>query len=508
MEDEKEKLAKESIEGSFYLFLSSGVVKLSSLVFFYIIVNTIGPTESGIYSLILNFANLISVLADVGIGTSLLYYISFYRMKNDGEKIKRTLFSAFVILIFSSLAVITLASGIYFFGLVKMYDEVVEKWFFYVVLIGVLMIFFGSPVVILGTFKKFDKIFVANFFGSVVKIGVLLFFILNSKKDVESIFIATSASIIVPGVLALLFLKNELDRIGGNFGFLNLNEIKDMIKTSIKNFIINLNSYLSNIDIIILGFFSSPLVVGAYAVLIGMVRQIVGFFLGNFYYLMIIILSSKKEVDAELIKKYNSQAIKWITYILLPILATVLVFAKEIVKILFPPYTEFYWLIYFVSFISVISFFSIPSRSALIADKENKKIAESTTLGNIALVILGLLLTYHYDLVGLIISVFISVCLSEIIIIKYAIEKQKIELHPSIGKAFFVFIILILFLNAIKSILIPLQFYEKIFAYISLSIIGTGIFFLIIFKMGGFSSTDKKIFEEMKKKLDYLLPKF
>lgn len=284
----------QAIKNSSYQLTTNVVMKVGSLLFTIIVARLLMPELFGLYSLALATIVLFSSFVDLGIGNTLITFVSKSLGKKDPEKAKgyyKKLLKWQTALIVIVPLVLILSS--YFIA-----NIYYNKPIFYALLVGALYI----PLVALESF--FENLFRANnsfkyiarkeiIFQVARLILVPLAILLVLKTSFASsvttalVILAVDLAYFVGVIYLIITSKKQISFTKSKVKELNSKETKDL-----KKFIIPLTAtvlsgiFFGYIDTIMLGHFVSSAYIGFYGValsLVGSVSAIVGFSAVSFF---------------------------------------------------------------------------------------------------------------------------------------------------------------------------------------------------------------------------------
>jgi len=339
---------KEEIDRGLKLLANSAVIVLMAIVFSKIfgyiyrivIARYFGPDAYGLFSLSIAIVGLLVIFSLMGFSEGIVRYISFYRGKNEINKIRYLYRFTFLIVLLSSVSI----SLILFFSSKYVSTSLFNNdgLLIYLKIFSFLIPFWAFAIFFLSIMRSFEKIkeisIIDSILQNIFKVAILLlliFFGLNSNAIIFSFFFGVFATFI----LSYLYCKFELSQI-----FLKTNLLKsmrhrifiDVISYSVPMLFFGVMiSLFYWIDSFALGFFKSATEVGLYnsAVPIAMLFNIAPeIFLQLFFPLITKEYSLKK---FEFIKKTSRQIGKWIFMINLPIFILMFFFPEFIIKLLF-----------------------------------------------------------------------------------------------------------------------------------------------------------------------------
>lgn len=271
----KERIVKgNAIKNIFFQGLSGIIAKVGSLVFTVIIARILFPELFGLYSLALSIILTVLTFSEVGIGLSMVRYVSeSLGKKNILEARSRFLFllkSKVLIGIIISLLLFFFAgviSSFYHFPELKILLEIGSIYLFISMLYGAF-----TPLFL--TFQELKYFSWTEFIfesSRIILAGVLLYF----YKTVTTVFISLIISLFLAFFVALFIcikkypflikgkrIKVERKRIISFSGFLTLGSLSLVI--------------FANIDRLVLGYFINLDLIGIYAAIMTLISGVIG----------------------------------------------------------------------------------------------------------------------------------------------------------------------------------------------------------------------------------------
>jgi O-antigen/teichoic acid export membrane protein len=335
---------KKLTKGSGIVFL--GTILGTSLFYFsrILIGRYFTPSQYGIFSLgviLVSFFTLISLL---GLREGVSRQIAFYLGKRDFPKLKKIIFSAFQIVLFSSL-VITLF--LYFFSdflSQKIFHNLLFSDFWKIFLISIP--FFSLIFLFTSIVRGFGRLREIVYFPQLLRNGLFFFFLIGIiilGLSFKQVIMAFLLSLIITAILFLVYLRKKSFYLKEKlkpyfFGSID----KELLFFSLPllgiGILDNLNSWL---DTLLIGYFKSFQEVGIYngalvfAKFIPLILPSVGFI-----YLPIITNLYSQNFKKE-VKKIYLLSTKWLFFLAFPLFFLFFLFPQTIlVKFLGPNYLE------------------------------------------------------------------------------------------------------------------------------------------------------------------------
>ncbi len=344
MEDEK----KEEVNHGLKLIVKSSVIVFAALIlskiFGYIyriiIARHFGPEVYGVFSLSMAIVGLLVIFSLMGFSEGIVRQISFYRGKNEINKIRYIYrFTSATILLTSIVISIFLFFSSSYISTSIFNNESLTT---YLRILSFVIPLWSFAIYFLSIMRAFEKIkegaiiddVIQNVF-KVVTLILLIFLGINSNAIIFSFFLGIFVAFTISYLycrfkLPQIFLKNSLSK-----------KVKHKVSADTMRYSIQMMffgimiSIFYWIDSFAIGFFKSAVEVGLYnavipiALLFNMVPEM---FLQLFFPLVTKEYSLKK---FEFIKRTSKQIGKWIFMINLPMLFLMMLFPDVIIQILF-----------------------------------------------------------------------------------------------------------------------------------------------------------------------------
>ena len=343
MDNEKEKVddgLRLLANSALIVFVAFTISKIFGYLYRIVIARYFGPEIYGIYTLSVIVASWLVVLSSFGFSEGILRYVSFYRGRDEVQKIRYIFKFSSRILLFSTIifSLITfLFSGFIATSIFHNSDLTIFIKFF-----SLVSPFWAFSSYFLSIMRAFEKIKEVSIIESVIQTAIkiisLSFFIfigIKTSSIIFSFFLGTLSTLLLTFLysrykLETIFVKYELEK----------NEkkkvIKDFISYSWPVFFLGFfSSFFYWTGSFMIGYFKSVTEVGLYnvvvpiAILMSIAPEI---FLQLFFPLVTKEYSVK---NFEFIKKISKQIGKWIFMINLPAFFLMIMFPDVIIKILF-----------------------------------------------------------------------------------------------------------------------------------------------------------------------------
>ncbi len=338
----------EKLHASLKLILASSVVvfigllasKVLTYIYRIIIARFLGPEIYGLFSLALIIFSLFMMMGSLGLQEGLVRYISFYRGKNEVNKI-RYLFH--ITLIIQSIAGIVF--GVLLFSLANIISVQI---FHNTELIPFLKVFsFLVPLSLLSgvyifMLQAYEKIgwssFLNNILQNSVKVLFLILFILFGLKS-NAVMLSYAAGIIGMCIFSYIISKNILPTLYENYFLrkrVKITILKEVFKFSWPIIFLGAIYSLFNwTDSFVIGYFKDATAIGLYNAAFTIVGlfSIANQFFSQLFFPLIVKEYAKKNIT--LIKEMSQQVVKWIFIINVPFFLILMLFPGVIINLLF-----------------------------------------------------------------------------------------------------------------------------------------------------------------------------
>lgn len=302
------------VNNSFWLFTSSLIAKIGSLIFSIIIARSLLPEGFGLYNLALGTILLFVGFTDLGINTTLINFISKLLGKNNLKAAKN--YTAYLIKI--KLIFLTVVSLIVIILSKYLAFEYYQKPIYLALLVGVLYIWSISFMGIIDSLLQASNYFKAIAFKETILqtmriilvpgVAILLIKAGRSLEEIVASMILTIAiCILISSIITLIKFSKKISFIKEKS-----NELSSSEKSKIKKFTATLSAivlsgiFFSYVDKVMLGRFISLEYIGYYsagASIIGAIFPLVSF-MGGAILPVLSRLNDKKTEEILKISKY------------------------------------------------------------------------------------------------------------------------------------------------------------------------------------------------------------
>ena len=333
-------LLKVFVKSSVILLFGIILSKILTYSYRIIIARNFGQETYGLFSLALMISTLFVTIFSLGLQSGLLRYISFYRGKNEPEKIKTILLSSSNITLITSF----FAGALLFFSSKIIALNIFHNQNLIIFLQGFaifipIFLFSGFFHAITLSYEKVGWYsFIGNILSPLMQLLLLIFFIFIGLKS-ESIIFSYNLGFLVILLSAFLVCNYSIKNIFGK-STLCKEEKKDINKKLFSYswpimFLGLVMSLFSWIDSFLIGYFKTASDVGVYNVaflLSSFLLIVPALFLQIF---LPIITKEYANNNHELIKDLSKQIGKWIFILNLPIFIILILFPGAIINLVF-----------------------------------------------------------------------------------------------------------------------------------------------------------------------------
>jgi O-antigen/teichoic acid export membrane protein len=332
-----DKVLMQVVKGAGLLFFGTLFVYIIKFIYRIIVSRYLGPSDYGLLSLGDGIFNIISLLAMLGLSAGgAVKFVSHYLGRNQLEKVKGTIISVFKVTIpFSILiTILTIVFSQYIsIGIFKN-SELVPI----VVIFSLAVPFYIFSNICANIFIAFKKVQYRNYLTALtrpISSIILIFLVVLFKGNIFHIALSFLISHILPFFLGFYLLE---------FKTFSLIKSKFKAKYNLKELIsYSLPLFLSGfflatmgwIDSFFLGALKTTYDVGIYSIALSLVSTLTIFIsaFGKIYFPISSKLYAKKEYSR--INSIYSSISRWIFLLCLPLFIIILIFAKDILVILF-----------------------------------------------------------------------------------------------------------------------------------------------------------------------------
>lgn len=491
------------VKSSIIVFIGVAISKILNYAFRAIIARYYGPEVYGLFSLAVIILSFFTYASFLGFSEGLVRYISFYRGKNEINKIKYIFQITQKILIVSSIIF-----GIFLFLSAKFISLNI---FHNSGLIMFLQLFSISiPLLIISgvyilTLRAFEKIswysFMNNIFQNALRLIILIFFIFLGIKSnsIQLSFLLTAFATLIFSYIVckykipVLFEKYLLSKKTKR------KTLKDILSYSWPIMFLGAISTLFYwIDSFTIGYYKSAFEVGVYnaAVPIVALLSIVPDIFMQLFFPLITKEYSRKNIF--IIKELSKQIGKWIFALSLPIFIIMVLFPGAIINILFgASYLSAQNSLRILAIGGIFSIFFVLLTNLLSMAGKTKTILINIILMSIFNLFLNILLVQKFGSVGAAISTMIAgIVFNVVLIIQVRHYLLIIPFRRKMIKIAVVSLIPIALLLIIKQF-VPIN----LFTLILLGIFFFVSYFLTIFVTGCFDKNDLFVFNAIKNKI-------
>lgn len=496
----KEDIALKGTRGAIFNMAAAGLSKICGLIFYIMLLRVVTAGEGGIYFLFLAIASIIGIFGAFGISDSLIRFIPFYQGSKQSRKIKPLLFTAAILFFFFS-AFVVFSAWLGQNLIVEYYNKELAPVLFITALSGVA---FSSNAVLHGALiglKKFEQNASFTALNPILKILFLAIFFSYFSPSVEYAIYATLIAACITSCGMFFFVIKKLKEFPGRFELLKTNEIFKIIKYGFTTLINHFSIYIMGwSDTLILGYYVLSPIVGAYGAIIAIARTSIHLIASQIFHILISILSHLHGAKSNIFGPLAQNAARVGVYATIPCMSLIMLFAKEIVELCFPVYSEFYWLLYLFIPGFFIGAFSFPASSALSAVGRADLVFKSTALGIVPNIVLNIMLIPSYGALGAACATIVSFIISEITVLKYAEKYAKFGYHPLLINAIVPGILMMLVAVTANTYLFNFlagDWFFEILRVLFVSSLAVLFYFIFLVKLGAFSKMDELIAEKI-----------
>lgn len=426
---------KKVVKGTGIIFFGSILGTILGLVGTILIARFYSVEEFGFYGLITFIVTFFIAIASLGLLDGCPRYISYYRGKQDDEKIKGTINASFIIISISS-AIVTI---LLFFSADFISNQIFKTGelsiLIKIVVIG--LPFWILILLIISIFRGFEsvkeKVYFEYFLLGFIKIPLFVG-VIALGLTFNYILAAYTFSIIFTFLIAIFYLIKKLPE-----------KIKKVKNTVSQTKTLLLFSWplvftelgfllLSGSDKIMLGILATKVELGTYTTSVTIVQYLNVFLVSSVFIFTPIASRLFAEHKMDELKRYYQILTKWLFTLTFPFIIAMFLFPKTIISILFG---ERYILAATALQIFVIAYsmqvFLGPSIATIIVFGKTKIIMYFTLIGGLTNIVLNYLLIPLYGIEGAAFSTTISLIFTNALFSAYLFRLSRIH---SIRKKF------------------------------------------------------------------------
>ncbi len=387
-----------------------------------------GASEYGLLSVGLALFNVLSITAMLGLNQGVLRYVSFYRTKKDEERVKGVIFSS---LFFSALASIFLGILTYLFA------DKIAILYFHEPRLGVVFKILAIAIpfdvlknVLFNGVRAFEnvtyEIYTRNGFETLAKVVFTLVFLLIGWKLLGAT-LAFTFSLIASFVLAVYYSKKVFSfKKEIKPRFLN----KELLNYSIPLVVNNLTILvLLWADTLLIGHFRTAQEVGIYNAA-GPTAALMYLFPQAILALFLPVLTGlyAQENKDEFRRAYLITT-KWISIANVALFGAFILMSKEILVLFFgKEYASGSLALIILSSGYLVYYLALVSNNILLIYERTKTILVSSAIGSILNIVLNIILTPRYGIVGAAISTSISYIIVSVILFVITNRLTKVNI--------------------------------------------------------------------------------
>ncbi|WP_170866206.1 flippase [Pontibacter flavimaris] len=383
-------------------FLSLGLIQVAnfllSIATFPYIVRVIGVERFGVITLLQTIMLYFVVLTDYGFNLSATKDISTNR--NDKTRISG-IFSE----VMTTKLVLLLLSFIILSCSFILVPDFREHWtltiFSFTIVLGQAL----QPTWFYQGIEKMKYITYINILNRILY-AVGIFILISQPQDYLFINLINGISLIIGGVISLFIV---FSKFGLQYSFPSLSQIRKQLVDSWNIFFATLTVSISNnTNILILGIFANPLVIGYYSIAekVFQIMRTLATILYQVVYPRVCILAQESfEVLAKFLRKF----FRVILVAFLPLSFLVFAFADYIVYLITGEFiSEAALILRIICFGPFMAALNIPASQTMLAYKLDKLYTVVLTIGAVINVTLNFILTFHFQAVGTALSIMLT----------------------------------------------------------------------------------------------------
>ena len=443
-DEEKLDIAKTAAKGGFVNVISSSIIKLLGIVFYFLILRMLPPEEAGLFFIVFAVYGFAHAITSLGIPISVNRFVPYYLGKGKKESIRPLVkkLSAYLLIISIIVCLILI---IFSQQISDFYGEPALNTLIILVAITTpFMLFFNFFCGFLRGIKKFFSFAILSVINHVLQVGVLIFVIFFISKTAFNAFISITIALTISTVLAGIWAFIQYNKFPKGED-IDKKEEKKIFSYGVPMYISSLGSYLSNwTDTLTLGFYLTNPIVAAYnsiALIARNVGPVVSMPLSQIMQPMFANLHGKEEENEEHFLDLARYYGKWALVLGLPVLIVFTILSFQIMHIVFPQYESYHWLLWIMAPTFFLTLIAAPYRDALWAIGRSDIFMASSLIIVIPNLALNIILIPIYGVLGAALASSATYLVSQSIFVYYGYKRANIRPHETVPRIILVALI-------------------------------------------------------------------
>ncbi len=434
-------IATTAAKGGFVNVISSSLIKLLGIFFYFLILRMLPAEEAGLYFIVFALFGFAHTIASIGIPVSVNRFVPYYIGKRKKELVrplvKKMAFYLTIISIITSLLLIIFSQNIAdFYG-----EPALNTFVMLVAITTPFMLFFNFLNGFLRGIKQFISSALITLFDNILKVSILTFVLFFISRTAFNAFISLTIALVISCVVSVIWSLKQYNKFSKG-GEVSSNEIKGIFSYGIPMYISSLGSYLSGwTDTLVLGFYLTNPIVAAYNS-IGLIARnigpVVSMPLSQIIQPMLANLHGKDESTDENFLDLSRYHGKWALILGLPVLIVFTILSFQIMHIVFPQYESYHWLLWIMGPTFFVTLVAAPFRDALWAIGRSDIFMASSLIIVIPNLILNIFLIPIYGVLGAAVASSLTYIVAHSIFVYYGYTRAKIRTHESVPKILFI----------------------------------------------------------------------
>ncbi len=327
----QESLTESTLKNSTYNFIETFICRFGGLAFSIILARILLPELFGLYSLVLSLLSIVIIFTDLGMGKTLVRYVSEALGKKDRSKanvyiryLMKLRFFLFIIVLFTILIFGKFISNT-LFQKPEIYFPLLMSSFY--VLMKISFDFFRSLFVSSKDLKNFTMM---QLIFQLSRIGLVLLaiYILSEKIIVSGIFISLAISLFLTSLYAFFKIDRELISIKNNKQQIDKKRILHYL--GFVSIVSVSTTFFGSIDTLMLGGFVSTPYIGFYRVALSLTTAVAGLFaFGS------VLLPIFTQLEDNKVERGFKKSLKGISMFTIPSVFGLLIFSRQIIKLIY-----------------------------------------------------------------------------------------------------------------------------------------------------------------------------
>ncbi len=480
------KMLKQAAEGTFLLTIAQIVGRFMNFVYYILLLAAFKPAILGLFFLLVSILNFFKSFINSIMGSSFIRYIPEYAAEKAGDKIAATQRLWATV----SIAVVVIGTVVSFLMVEFIYPQLKPFVFFapFYLLVSFGQGFMSNLAVSFRDFKVRTMLELIQTTAATLLLAAVIYDL--HMISVYGLFLVSIASSAFSVFAGLVFLRKRISLLFRNVSTAVISGVFDeQWRYSIANMLYqNINAFMINADMLILGVFSTPAIIGVY----GMIKRIFTA-IGTFTLVPVqsVVLPSLSYVlgKGKDVRSWVLKSLKWFFGFSVLMAVGFTLMAQLIFNLFFKAYANYMWLSYIFFLVPVVRSIKVSMGNYFRLRNQMDVLVKIGVVALVLNVVLDLLLIKVVGVVGVVLATVVS----ELFVAVAVVEKFDSNFLPTLKHIHLEFIVWGLFC-LLMFFFIKVPFRSVVFA----TIFTLGMIALMLRAM---DEDEKQLFESYLKKL-------